>query len=48
MEKVNLEVKVDGCPEALEALEKLENKLKEARTLANELTSCLEKLQIQV
>jgi len=48
VEKVNLTVKVDGYPEALEILEKLEDKLQEARTLANELTSCLEKLQIQV
>lgn len=48
MEKVNLEVKVDGYTEALEALEGLENRLKEARTLANELDSFLEKLQIQV
>ena len=48
VEKVNLTVKVDGYPEALEILENLEDKLQEARTLANELTSCLEKLQIQV
>ncbi len=46
--QVNLKVKVDGYPEALKALEGLENRLKEARTLANELASLLENLQIQV
>ena len=42
--KVKVEVQIIGIDESVEKIKELVEKMQEARTLAGELTSCLEKL----